>query len=96
MDENYEIELEVDIPETENDVKHSIRCRAWRRTMRRNHIARKRKISNKIYYGGWHCPDGALSKGKIHCSCWLCSFHGTPIQDLKRLDAMRYGLKEEI
>lgn len=66
------------------------RTRQYRRAVRRNHIRRKRRISNAIYHGGLKCHDGELSKGKIHCSCPFCSFHGIPIQDRKRLEAMAY------
>lgn len=38
--------------------------------------------------------DGMLSKGKIHCSCPLCSFHGTTIQDKRVALKMEYDLKD--
>ncbi len=49
------------------DKHNGRRNKAYYRAARRNHIAKKRKISDEIYDGGWQCPDGALSKGKIHC-----------------------------
>lgn len=77
--------------------KHSgHRDRAYYRTVRRNNIARKKKISKNIYDGWSPEHDGYLSKGKVHCSCWMCAFHGTPIQDLKRIEAMDESLKNMI
>lgn len=41
---------------------------------------------------------GMLAKGKIHCSCSLCSFHGTPMQDkraLKRMESSLLDIEEE-
>lgn len=32
--------------------------------------------------------DGMLSKGKIHCSCGLCAFHETTMQDIRKLKKM--------
>lgn len=37
----------------------------------------------------WHVKhSGMLSKGKIHCSCSMCAFHGTTIQDKRKLMSM--------
>lgn len=33
---------------------------------------------------------GRLAKGKVHCSCWLCSFHGQPMQDVRNLMRLNY------
>lgn len=38
--------------------------------------------------------DGMLSKGKIHCSCPLCTFQGTTYSDAKRLERARYNLTD--
>lgn len=38
------------------------------------------------YYTYTH--DGMLNKGKIHCSCQMCAFHGVPQQDKRHLLAM--------
>ena len=52
------------------------RSRAWTRFHRRRTIGRKLGILRR--YGsdeveGWtHGKPGRLSKGKIHCSCWMC------------------------
>jgi len=37
---------------------------------------------------------GHLNKGKIHCSCPLCAFHGTPVQDKRNAERMAADLKE--
>ncbi|MDO5776274.1 MAG: hypothetical protein Q4P22_06605 [Eubacteriales bacterium] len=38
--------------------------------------------------------EGCLSKGKIHCSCPLCSFHGTTMQDRRNIDRMNDEILE--
>lgn len=38
---------------------------------------------------------GTLSKGKIHCTCWFCSFHSYPTQDRKRAASMMFDLQDE-
>ena len=45
------------------------RSRSYYRDMREKHIKRKKKLA---YW--WHNPfDGMYSKGKVHCSCPMCS-----------------------
>ena len=45
------------------------RNRAYYRKMRAKHINRKKRVG---WY--WHYKyDGMYSKGKIHCSCGMCS-----------------------
>lgn len=55
--------------------KHTKRTRGYYRIMRSRHIVRKAHKS--IAYGAdWYALGqalGKLSKGKIHCSCPLCS-----------------------
>lgn len=48
------------------------RNRAFRRKMRKKWMKHRRAIAN-TYYGGWDCPDGMFAKGKVHCSCGMCS-----------------------
>ena len=49
------------------------RNRAYYRKMRIKHINRQKRI-NKSYGWYWYYKyDGMYSKGKIHCSCGLCS-----------------------
>ena len=38
--------------------------------------------------------NGELSKGKIHCSCELCTFHGPTMQDKKRMMEMLDDLQD--
>ncbi|MCQ6560984.1 hypothetical protein [Paenibacillus mendelii] len=49
------------------------RDRAYYRHHRNRVITRKRNIMKQFH---WRLPEdqmGRLAKGKIHCSCWLCS-----------------------
>ena len=48
------------------------RTRDYIRRQRWAHISRKKRIihSQNDYWNFRH--DGELSKGKIHCSCWMC------------------------
>lgn len=39
--------------------------------------------------------EGQLSKGKIHCSCPLCAFHGPTHQDIRILLKMESEIDEE-
>ena len=41
--------------------------------MRNKHIRRKKTIAEKLYGEGYYKCDGAYDKGKIHCSCPMCS-----------------------
>lgn len=34
---------------------------------------RKNRIAKRVYNGGWEAPFGYFRKGKIHCSCPMCS-----------------------
>lgn len=50
------------------------RDRSYYRKMRAKHIRRKKKLAENNFGSGWHFEyDGMYSKGKIHCSCPLCS-----------------------
>lgn len=71
------------------------RSRDYYRKQRAKHIARKqRKIKEWSFDNDspyWVCPNGALSKGKIHCSCPLCrskSYEYKTARDLARFKAM--------
>lgn len=58
------------------------RAKDYYRYQRNKHINRKKKI---IRYNGWYVShDGKLSKGKIHCSCWMCRFEGITMSDLRK------------
>lgn len=55
---------------------------AYKREQREKHIKRKKRICN--YYGfDWYKYDGMYDKGKIHCSCPMCTYEKT--YDLPRL-----------
>lgn len=45
------------------------RTRSYRREVRNKAIARKKWICHHVYW------DGQYSKGKIHCSCSLCTYN---------------------
>lgn len=47
--------------------------RAFCREMRFKYINRRKNISNSIYFRDYFPFDGMYSKGKIHCSCGMCS-----------------------
>ena len=49
------------------------RERSYYRAMRRKHIKRKKRICQK-YGFDWYSKDGQYSKGKIHCSCMMCTY----------------------
>lgn len=50
------------------------RTRSYRRDVRNKAIARKKNIAKHIYGWDYYNHDGMYSKGKIHCSCYLCAF----------------------
>lgn len=52
------------------------RTRAYRREVRNKHIARKKRIVKTygLFSDGYYKFDGQYSKGKIHCSCPLCTY----------------------
>lgn len=81
------------------------RTRSYRREVRNKTIARKKRICRAIYGasiggvenpGAWYKHDGQYSKGKIHCSCKMCTYskyYGLPtFRDVKE----REKLKEAI
>ena len=61
------------------------RSGSYRRWVREAKIRRKQRISSRYWYV--KCR-GVLDKGKIHCSCWMCSAKtnkdGPPISELRR------------
>ena len=47
------------------------RSRAYYRHHRKRIIQRKARIAGHL---GWHSRfTGYFAKGKVHCSCWMCS-----------------------
>lgn len=62
------------------------RTLSYRRMQRRRTINRKKNIIKKQNNYWYYKHEGQLSKGKIHCSCWMCrskSYDGAKIQDLR-------------
>lgn len=53
------------------------RNRAYYRTQRHKAICRKKRICNEIGDFDWYPFDGQYSKGKIHCSCAMCTYSKT-------------------
>lgn len=84
-------------------VRNMSRSRAWTRYQRRRAIRRKAgflcrrygRDAVKRWTGG---APGRLSKGKIHCSCWLCSqkSRDTPRMDDRRKEASAMLARKEM
>ena len=47
---------------------------AYTREVRNKAIARKKRICKRFYGFDWYKHDGQYSKGKIHCSCRMCTY----------------------
>ena len=45
----------------------------YRKHARKTHINRRKLIATKLYGNGWYDIDGKYDKGKIYCSCPMCS-----------------------
>lgn len=74
--------------------------RDYYRKQRAKHIARKQRMVKEWSMNGnclyWVAPAGALSKGKIHCSCPWCrskSYDHKAAKDLARIEAMNESEK---
>jgi hypothetical protein len=50
-----------------------MRSKIFAREMREKHIQRKKRIAEKLYGHGFYKCDGKYDKGKVHCSCPMCS-----------------------
>ena len=78
------------------------RSRSYRRTQRRRAIHHKAMILRD--YWGLRGDDywtparlGALAKGKVHCSCWMCrtkSFDNPRIMDVRNALSLEQDLRE--
>lgn len=55
---------------------------AYRRYVRNKAIQRKKRICYNRMGSDWYKCDGMYAKGKIHCSCRMCTF--SKYYDLKR------------
>ena len=73
------------------------RTRSWRRFQRNRAIHHKSMILRdywKLNYPDYWTPEryGVLSKGKVHCSCWMCrtkSYDDPRIMDKRRTISQR-------
>ena len=53
-----------------------MRTRVYRRDVRNKAIARKKAICKHVLnWSDWYKYDGQYSKGKVHCSCWMCAYN---------------------
>ena len=69
------------------------RSRSYYRRVRKKAIERKKRLIDEVLY--WDVDvDGKLNKGKIHCSCYICAFHGTTESDKRRLSHMESSLAD--
>ena len=75
------------------------RSRDYYRYQREQHINRKigilKRYQNEGFYEGHARIKGKLSKGKIHCSCWMCRkksydelSHSDKIKNLKQISQL--------
>lgn len=70
------------------EVRDMQRSRSFRREVRNKVIRRKKRICKEIYLNNnWYKYDGQYSKGKIHCSCKMCTYSKT--YDLPRLSDIK-------
>lgn len=53
-----------------------------KKAVRKQHIARAVYAGDVPYYDNLH----QYSKNKIHCSCWLCRFHGPSASDARKME----------
>ena len=74
---------------------------AMNRHNSRKKALRKRTIDRQVHWCGrnneysWYDNLHEYSKGKIHCSCWLCSAktrkHGPTITDIRKIQRLEYA-----
>jgi hypothetical protein len=92
--EEYSEVFDETLLEKEGDVTlRKSRRRAWRRKKDVAKAFRKYHISKAVFpiTGPWYGENiHRYSKNKIHCSCPMCAFHGTTMQDKRRLDEMAF------
>jgi len=72
------------------------RSRSYYRHQRRRTIQRKAKIAE---HNGWYVPSkGYFAKGKVHCSCWMCSQKtnkdGFPHSQIIQLERLKSQLSD--
>lgn len=76
--------------------QHQNRSRSYYRHHRRRVINRKMNITKSWDWNITH--SGYFAKGKIHCSCYMCSSktnrNGYPISQLKHIESMNSQIYE--
>lgn len=72
MEETFE-EVDAIAMELEEDFPQKDLTRGKRRKKDYAKAIRKERIANAVYPGGFNAPHGYYRKGKIHCSCPMCS-----------------------
>lgn len=81
-----------------NLVEQHSRGLAYRREIRNRKIRCKKNFVKKAYGFDWYKHDGQYSKGKIHCSCRMCTYskyHDLPrIIDEKDKDVVKFALED--
>ena len=86
------------------------RTRSYRRDVRNKTIARKKRICRAIYGGSphrlyespepgyWYTVDGRYAKGKIHCSCKMCTYSKTyklpTVKEMRAYESFKIDLKD--
>lgn len=86
------------------------RTRSYRRDVRNKTIARKKRICRAIYGGSphrlyespepgyWYKVDGRYAKGKIHCSCEMCTYSKTyklpTVKEMRASESFKIDLKD--
>lgn len=77
------------------------RTEDFRRKAAKKHIHKRENIiknvyCDKVWYDMIKSQSHRLSKGKVHCSCPLCTFHGETRQDLRNRFAQINKIKDYI
>ncbi len=71
------------------------RNRSYFRYQRQRVISRKLKLVNFLGYSAKY--PGYFAKGKVHCSCWMCSVktrkNGFPISQKSQIESLKYKLE---
>ena len=74
------------------------RERNYYRKQRIRHIKRKKRIIKELNNYWLYEHEGVLSKGKIHCSCKLCSAksnrNGWKPSDILKIEKFNHDIKE--
>ena len=75
------------------------RTEDFRRKAAKKHIHKRENIIKNVYRDkNWYevakLQSHRLSKGKVHCSCPLCAFHGETRQDLRNRLAQVNKIKD--